>query len=707
MPFPVPRAPSWGVVPLLMVALLAGTPLEGIEHQSAVEPRTATADTTRGDWNSQAALTLLRRGQEARREQVDLGTLQSYEALTEGHIYFYVDTDEGEQALIRVDQVAVELFWQAPDRIRQRIVGERSETRLPVRDFRYYLDRLTLVQYGFEDEIQVGQGLDVAGVPHPLAPAPGGDPDLYPYDIQLGEAVVLRLPGEPEPLAVQELRVRPRDPSRPGFVGSVFLSERDAQIVRMTFSFTPASYVDRRTDWIRVSLDYGLWEGRYWLPNRQELEVRRELPELDLGVGTVIRAVLRVGGYELNVPIPEAILNAPAVTQFPESFREGYAFREGLYDAMERDGVGRVQVDVDPRRIREETARLIGNQPPTGLAPFRPHLPAFSSLVRADPYRGLTIGGGASWRPQGTVRVRSRLGVSMQTGRLEGSAIVDGIRYEGFPLVIRANLNESMDRSARPAGPGLLSSAKSLTLGESDRSPWRRTGIDASTTHRLSPETSIRVTAGLARHRAERMAWITPPLGSGSRIIRRPPRIAEGTLWELGANLEHTPAFVPLDLPGQLVLTGRGDALVASGGIGVALQGGADWRHRSPDQKEEVKASVLVGLPLGRALPQQFRTLGGPETLPGLPFADRVGRRWILGSFEGSREVSSPWVRARGGIDVGWTADGRGQTTGIRAGVGIFYDIVRIETARVIWGYGTQHGWRLQIGVDPLWWPYL
>jgi hypothetical protein len=34
---------------------------------------------------------------------------------------------------------------------RQRIVGERSETRLPVRDFRYYLDRLTLVQYGFGD----------------------------------------------------------------------------------------------------------------------------------------------------------------------------------------------------------------------------------------------------------------------------------------------------------------------------------------------------------------------------------------------------------------------------------------------------------------------------------------------------------------------------------------------------------------------------
>jgi hypothetical protein len=666
----------------------------------------AQAQTPQAAWNTPEALGLLARGQAARLETVNDGTLTSYEALTEGHIYFYVDTEDGEQALIRVDQVAVELYWQAPDLVRQRIVGERSETRLPVRDFRYYLDRLTLVQYGFEDEIQVGQGMDVANVPHPLAPPPAGDPARYPYDVQLGEAVTLRLPGEPEPLAVRELRVRPRDPSLPGFVGSVFLSERDAQVVRMSFTFTPASYVDRRTDWIRVSLDYGLWEGRYWLPNRQELEVRRELPELDLGIGTVIRAVLRVGGYDLNTEIPASIFMAPPVTQFPREMRAAFAFQEGLYGAMERDGLGQIQLDVDPRRLREEATRLMANRPATGLAPLRLHIPDFSSLIRADPYQGITVGAGASWRPQGTLRLRGRAGASVTTGRPEGSILLDGLRYGDRPVSITGALNEGMDRSARSAGPGLLTTIGTLAVGESFRSPWRRSGILVETRFEPARGALLYLTGGVARHQAESLIWTTPPWGPDRKENRPPPEVREGVVAELGAGIAIVQA-APLALPGRLNLRLGTRALLDGEDAALQIRGEAGWTFRTEDQGGELALTLDGGTVAGESFPQLHATLGGPGTLPGLPFAARVSPHWGLFTLEGSQELGTPWVRARAGIDAGWADDGNGLSTGIRGGVGLVYDILRIEGARVVSGWGTEHGWRLVIGVHPLWWPYL
>jgi hypothetical protein len=225
-------------------------------------PHPLPAQTTEAEgWNEPRVLELVQRAREARRTLITHGGLESYRALTEGHIYFFVDPEEGERALIRLDQVAVELRWQAPDIVQQHILGNRSETRLPVREFRYYLDRLTLVQYGFGDEIQVGSGMDVAGVPHPFAPLPGGDPNLAPYDFRLADSLAIRLPGEPEPIRMHELEVRPRDPAAPGILGRVLVDRRSGSIVRMQFTFTPASYVDRRTDRIEVELDYGLWEG--------------------------------------------------------------------------------------------------------------------------------------------------------------------------------------------------------------------------------------------------------------------------------------------------------------------------------------------------------------------------------------------------------------------------------------------------------------
>jgi len=668
-------------------------------------------------WNSPRALELLARARAARQEVQDDGTLQSYQALTEGHIYFFVDPEEGEQALIRVDQVAVELFWEAPDLVRQRIVGERAETRLPVRDFRYYLDRLTLVQYGFGDEIEVGQGMDVADVPHPLAPPPAGDPAREIYDVRIGESVTLQLPGEPEPLRIHELQVRPRDPSRPGVLGSIFLSAADGQLVRLDLTFTPASYVDPRTDRIRVELDYGLWEGRYWLPNRQEIEVRREVPELDFGVGTIIRAVLRVGNYELNVPIPTFVRLAPPVTQAPADQRAAFSFRQGLFEAMERDGVGSVATRVDPRELQAEAMRLLRNQPPSGLSPVRFHFPDLSSVARADRARGVTLGAGASFRLGGVRRLRARGGWSLGRERPVATVDLDGFRAGAWDVGVQGRLHESPDLGARPAAPGLVSTAGALFLGEDYLDPYRRSGGWLVASRRLADEagfgsgasvTTLTLRAGVEDHRSEVLTWSSAPWSAGDaeRAFRPIRPIREGTFGAAGARLAHRAEGVGAGswwAGGQgsrLELSGEGEVLAGREVLGVRVEAGVDLLRQPPDRRGEMRLALAAGTRAGDALPQQERWLGGRGTVAGFPFREQGGDTWVVGGLEVARDLGTPWVRVRAGMDAGWA--GSSLLAGGRFGVGLVYDLLRVEGARGLSGEGAE--WQLLLSVDPLWW---
>src|SRR5690606_29262744 len=114
----------------------------------------------------------------------------------------------------------------------------RDESTFPNRMV-YHLDHLTVVQNGFGDVIRLGDGDEVRDVPHPAAA--GAD---AVYDYRLADSLTLRLPGRPEPIRAYEIEVRPQDMNAPALIGSVYVDRETADIVRMTFTFTPASYVD-------------------------------------------------------------------------------------------------------------------------------------------------------------------------------------------------------------------------------------------------------------------------------------------------------------------------------------------------------------------------------------------------------------------------------------------------------------------------------
>jgi hypothetical protein len=151
--------------------------------------------------------------------------------------------------------------------------------------------------------IRMGDGDEVGDVPHPAA---AGSDSIYEF--RLGDSLTLQLPNATQPIRVYELEVRPLRHDRPAIVGSVFVDRTTAAIVRMSFTFTPVSYVDDRLDYIGVSLDNGLWEGRYWLPNEQTLQIRRQIPELDFAAGAVIQGRMRISDYTFNDSLPTGTL---------------------------------------------------------------------------------------------------------------------------------------------------------------------------------------------------------------------------------------------------------------------------------------------------------------------------------------------------------------------------------------------------------------
>ena len=228
-------------------------------------------------WNTERVLELIDRARALRQSNAEDPDLRSYAAEARGYVYFFFDRPGStDRVLVKADQVALDVWWRAPGLTRQTIKGRRDEELLPT-EIRYHLDHLTVIQDDFGDLIRLGDGDEVGSVLHPTAPGAEGV-----YDFALHDSLTISYAGGAEQIRVYEVRVRPRDLDQPGFVGSLYLDRDRAAIVRMSFSFTPASYVDPYLDYIRVSLDNSLWNGRWWLPWHQEIEIRREQPFLDI-----------------------------------------------------------------------------------------------------------------------------------------------------------------------------------------------------------------------------------------------------------------------------------------------------------------------------------------------------------------------------------------------------------------------------------------
>jgi hypothetical protein len=643
-------------------------------------------------WDAPDAIALVARARDVRQADAVDPERRAYQAIATGHVFFLVDRPStGERTLVKADQIAIEVYWKAPRATRQRIVGMRDQKLLPT-NIRYHLDHLTVVQDDFADMIRIGDGDEVASVLHPLAPEAE-----QAYEFALGDAIAIAFPDGGR-VDVQEIRVRPRELDRPGFVGSVFVDRASAAIVRMKFTFTPASYVDSYLDYIQIALDNSLWEGKWWLPYRQELEVRREMPQLDFMVGSVIRGRFELGEYVLNPDLPDALFAGTRVTAVPEAEREAYAFREPLIPPAAREGLAPTPTLAD---VRAEALRLTAGQYLSGLARFRPYLPSASHLARWNRAEGTFVGAGAVWRPRGTAALKAHGGWSF--GRDEPALALTLEEGDGR-VGVGATWNELRDLGPFPGASRAVNTLLALLAHDDWLDPWFSSGVEVFLGSRPGG-TPARLTAIAERHEEGSLA-----LDSDDAQDFRPlPVVTEGWLIALDAHREPR-------LPGglELAITARLAAFDPTGPGGRdpfgSLRVGLAWDSGLSERAWRLLARLDGGLEIGD-LPEQERFhLGGTGTLPGHPYRAQVGDVFFLARAEASRPIWDPWITGRGFVAAGAADDAWAAVTdasaaldpdaGVRAsagiGAGLGWDVLHLDLGR-----GLNGGeWELVVSVD-------
>lgn len=626
-------------------------------------------------WDDLRVLELLERGTATRQAAAKNG-LRAYTADARGYVYFFLDRQAGEERnLVKTDQLAVRVYWKAPGLTRQHILGRRDDRQMPT-NIRYHLDHLVIIQENFGDVIRIGDGDEVSSVIHPLAPGAAGR-----YEYLLADSITVAFADGLDPVRVYEVQVRPRDPDQPGFVGTLFLDRETAAVVRMNFTFTPASYVDRQLDYIRVSLENALWDRRYWLPYRQSLEIRRKIPFLDLPVGSVIRGRWEIGGYKFEDDLPDLFFLGPPIVRNPDPML-AFPFERDLYAQVDEEGLAPTAELID---IEAEATRLVRGRYLSGLNRLRLALPSLSETVRYNRAEGWVTQGGLNLRATNRLHLATLLGYAHAGGRPLGrvSAVFEDPDRErprtiGFDVFLR----EPRDIGPVPGSSRIMNTLSSLLHQTDWTDPYFATGARARAARSFGPVSA----RGEVRYERHHGAGV---VSGGDPGDWRPVRtIDEGDLTVVRLS-------VSLGSPDRVF----GEAGATWGHFGgtlyqeasLRLAAGRRWLEHGLELRSTLDAAaVSEGAP-----PQSLYLLGGRETLPGYDYRSLAGDAFWLLRVEGSRQLFGQWLRLRGVGAAGRTRlasavvpeswDARPpRITRFSAGLGLAlgWDLVQVDVVR-------------------------
>lgn len=567
-------------------------------------------------WNDSAAVALAE-GAILRRSVVAVDSaLRDYRARAHGFVFFLGQFGDGGSPprLIKADQLELEVYWKAPGQSKQRIIGWRDRADLPT-DISYHIDHLGIVQNNFGPVIRLGDGDEVKDVPHPLSP---GAPARYDY--AMGDTTTIVLADRN--VRVATLRVRPRSAGVAAIAGTLYLDLETADLVRMAFSFTPASYVDAQLEDVSIVLENALWDGRFWLPFRQEIEIRRRATWLDIPVRGIIRGRWEVNAYEINTDLSEPWFAGPEIVAAPRADRDRYPWSGPIADAIQ-DVAEPVRRE-DLAAVRSEVARVAGNRVLSGLRPRRLGARRLSDLIRANRVQGLTLGSGVVWRLGGTSEGRALAAYATATGRPTGSLTLG--HAAGSWRVEGSVYRDVRDVSDAPIVAPLVNSFAAQEFGDDYGDYYRADGGHLTLRRALGArgEGALTLTRETLRSLAVRATpaqgtfRANPPLGGRNvsvarlAVRRRSGGFAVRRDWNAEAALE----------------------LGASDGAGAYARVAASAQALVPLGATRLVLRAEGGAATATLPPHRAFVMGGRGTLPGEDFRRFGGRRAALGHVE-------------------------------------------------------------------------
>jgi hypothetical protein len=564
------------------------------------------------EWNADSALALARRAIERRSRAAVDTALRDYTAQAHGFLFFLGQFGDGltePPRLVKADQLELEVYWKAPRLSKQRIIGWRDRAELPT-DINYHRDHLGIVQNDFGSAIRLGEGDEVRDVPHPLGP--GG---IDAYDFALGDTTTIVLPQRA--VRVAALRVRPKDFGAAAIVGTLFLDLESADLVRMAFNFTPRAYRDPQLEDVSIVLDNALWEGRFWLPYRQEVEIRRRATWLDIPARGIIRGRWEIDGYLFNVGLADSWFRGEEITAVPKAERDSFPWPGSLRSAIQ--DIAEPVRQNDLQQVRAEVSRIAGRRVLTGLKRRRLGTRALSDLIHANRVEGLAAGAGFVWRMPGDGFEVRALG-SYGFGSRSGTGEVSVTSADGFSLSAYRRVRDIADA---PVIAPLVNSIAALEFGDDYGDYYRASGVQVGARVGWGTRGEWHVSAKRERVRS-RVIRATPAAGT----FRANPTLGSGTrtVGQLTVRRRSEGFAVRRDVAGEAMVEVTKDYVRLSGLGHLLIPLGAGTQR--------LLTRVQLGwgsdaLPLHRGF-----VLGGRGTLLGDPFRQWGGRRAALVHME-------------------------------------------------------------------------
>jgi hypothetical protein len=574
-------------------------------------------------WDAPGALALVRRAVDQRAAVEADSMLLSYRTRAHGFVFFLAQVGEGlaqPPRLIKADELDVEVYWQAPDHSKQVVLGWRDGTFLPT-DIEYHRDHLGIVTNNFGDVIRIGEGDEVRDAIHPLS---GAGATLYHY--ALGDSLTIRT-GSGE-VTVREVQVRPRSFARPLVVGTMFIDTETAELVRFRFSFTPAAYLDRQLEDITIALENARFEGRWWLPYRQEIEIRRRVSFFDFPARGIIRGRWEIEDYDLNVGIPPEVLAGPSIGGLtrPQPGDSGWS---GPLEQAIADVAAPINAQ-DMEALRVQVERIAGSRALGGLPSSRLATGSLSDLARVNRVQGLALGFGGVIGIGGRVSVRPQIGYGTSDHRVTGGlTLLAGTGATQVSLGAERRIRDFTDlQIISPAVNSLLSQEAGDDYGDYVLLNAATAGVR----HRLDGRTSVELQ--LALEESQSVGVSSSPANG---TYRPNPGLGAGTFRIARVTLERASGgmAVERDFQGRV-------ALEAGEGDGQYLRGVADARWLTGAGPGRLLTRVHAGAGTSRLPAYRSFVLGGRGTLLGEPFRAYGGRTMALAHAEWRFEVPVP-----------------------------------------------------------------
>ena len=648
----------------------------------ALVPSATAAQT----WNDPRTRALVERATARRAAQLADTALVDYQATAHGYLTFLAQVGEGfpePPKIVKADELALEVYWRSPDLSKQRIIGRRDTLLLPT-DINYHRDHLGIVQNNFPNIIRLGEGDEVRDVPHPLSRQ-----GLAQYDYVISDSLKIRLPDRA--IDVLEVRVKPKDDRAPAAVGAVYIDRDQATVVRMAFSFTRAALIDKQLEDVSIVLENSLIDNRFWLPRRQEIEIRRTGSWLDYPARGIIRGRWDICCYQVNRGLMRAQFAGPEIVQAPMSQQRQYAWKGKILDSLPADV--RVATDDDVRRVQEEARTLVRA---TALARTREtslSAHAVSDFARVNRVEGLALGLGVGRRfgDGFSSRLAGRYGFSDHQAKGELLVGWQQANASGLQLRVFRSFRDAGDEpetsllrntiAAQEFGSDYTdpydSRGGSLTVdfGQRFGGRWRLTGG-----YEWQDSLSVKATPASGQYEPTIAAWkLRGPRATIS--YERPTTLTFGGL-EARVSSEVRLAHASVEEGAN----GVQETTFGRAWLGVQAE--------RPFGGVRLAARTSIASTIGSDLPrQEFVFLGGPTSAPGYEFHELVGRFGASQRVEG--RFSIPFVAL---------SLGRYGNTGNRATLAPFAHVayVAMVDSSTRAGTGRGVGWYPSIGVGLL-----